>query len=160
MQGYTAAVILVIDVDPVSLATLRGVLESQRYSVLATGQLSEALSLARANSLDLIISDVNLRGVDGLDVVEQIRSLPESSDVPMLFLSSAQVSDVAYRSVGQSSAYFVKKPASAELLLDLVEKSLWMPHLIRSQMHRPHLPISTMGPFGQQVSMVPQPLLD
>ncbi len=153
MQGNTTTMILVIDADAVSLAAVVGVLQSHRYQVLAAGDVECALSMSRANSLDLIICDINLRGMDGLDVVEQIRSVPDTADVPVLFLSSAQVSDVAYRSVGNTSAYFVKKPAAAGLLLDLVEKSLWMPHLIRSQMHRPHLPIgmpaSITGNFAQ-----------
>lgn len=145
MQRLANPMILVIDADPVSLAAVSSVLQTQSYQVIAAADGGTAWQLAQRHSLDLIVADVNLRGGDGLDLVEQIRSLPEQADVPMMFLSSAQVSDVAYRSVGQSSAYFVKKPVSADLLLNLVEKSLWMPHLIRSQLHRPHLPLGSIA---------------
>lgn len=145
--------ILVIDADAPSLAAVAATLQSRQYQVQAAGDALTALQLAAGQNLDLIIADVNLRGGDGMDLVERIRSTPEQADVPMMFLSSAQVSDVAYRSVASSSAYFLKKPVSAELLLDLVDKSLWMPHLSRSQPHRPHVPLGTF-PAPASAAMV------
>ena len=73
---------------------------------------------------DLIIANVNLGGRSGSAVCEQLKALAGIRDVPVLFLSSAQVPDVVRRS-GPSGlgVYYLRKPFNAGVLVQLVEKS-------------------------------------
>ena len=87
-----------------------------------------------------------------MELVGELHRLPERSDVPALFLSGAQLPDVILRSHRHGSSYHLRKPTDTRLLLDLVEKALWMPHLVKSHINRPHIPISAFANPGSAMS--------
>jgi CheY-like chemotaxis protein len=155
MNGLSQPVILVIDADSLSSTATSTALTSQRYFVSTAGDRESAFAAAKQLNLDLIICDVNLNGEDGVELCRVIRQLPNCNDVPVMFLSNNQLPSVASRLFSNGSALFLKKPYAVSLLLDLVEKALWMPHLIKSHEHRPHMPIGTFSkensPATQQV---------
>jgi two-component system OmpR family response regulator len=77
--------ILVVDDDPHIREVIGFALEQVGHEVVAVGSGEEALRRFAAQPCDLIVLDVVLPGVDGLDVCRRLR---ESSAVPVLFLSS------------------------------------------------------------------------
>jgi twitching motility two-component system response regulator PilG len=149
MSGLSQPVILVIDADSLSLTETSTALTSQRYFVSTAGDRESAITAATQLNLDLIICDVNLNGDDGVELCRVIRQLPNCNDVPVMFLSNNQMPSVASRLFSNGSALYLKKPFAVSLLLDLVDKALWMPHLIKSHEHRPHIP---MGVFAKDQS--------
>jgi CheY-like chemotaxis protein len=90
-----------------------------------------------------------------MSLVGQLHQLPERADVPVMYLSSAQLPDVILRTHRHGSSYHLRKPFDSGLLLDLVEKALWMPHLVKSHINRPHIPLSAFANPGaaQQTSL-------
>ena len=133
------AEILLIDDDLFSAGAAAAALETAGYLVFQARDRNAALRLARAQALDLLICDVNLGGQSGLEVCREIRRLPGMLDVPVMFISSTQVPDIVRRSHDASAAYYLRKPLDPEVLIDLVGKALWMPHLVqgRLSMHEP-----------------------
>ncbi|MFO7698270.1 MAG: response regulator transcription factor [Anaerolineae bacterium] len=77
--------ILVVDDEPEIVRVLRGYLEQANYTVLSATSGPEALRRARTESPDLILLDVMLPGMDGIDVC---RTLRQSSDVPIIMLTA------------------------------------------------------------------------
>ena len=51
-------------------------------------------------------------------------------DVPLMFLSGAQIPDIIRRAHAAGGTYYLRKPFDPQVLLELVDKALWMPHLI------------------------------
>jgi CheY-like chemotaxis protein len=149
MSQLTNPVILVIDSDPITMAETAAALRAGGNDVHGVRSRESALQMAGLLVLDLIICDVNVSGCDGIALCKEIRSLPDRSDVPVLFVSTSQVPSIASRAFQNGSAYFLKKPIAPQLLIDLVEKALWMPHLIKSHVHRPHI---SFGTFSQEQS--------
>jgi DNA-binding NarL/FixJ family response regulator len=60
-------------------------------------------------------------------------------DVPMMFVSATQLPDIVRRSHDAGGAYYLRKPLDPEVLVELVGKALWLPHLVQSRlaMHQP-----------------------
>lgn len=106
--------ILVVDDDRKITGALRRGLSYEGYSVEVANGGAEALSMVREAPPDLVILDVMMPGIDGLDVCRLIR---RSSMVPILMLTARD--DVADRVVGLDSGaddYLVKPFAFEELL--------------------------------------------
>ena len=77
--------ILVVDDEPKIVKQARDYLENAGYNVLTAGDGVTALAIARRERPDLIVLDLNLPGMDGLDVC---RALRRASDVPIIMLTA------------------------------------------------------------------------
>lgn len=106
--------ILVVDDDPEIVSFLRRGLIYEGYGVDTAGDGAEALASAREKEPDLVILDVMMPGIDGLEVSQRLRS---AGDVPILMLTAKGT--VADRVAGLESGaddYLVKPFAFDELL--------------------------------------------
>ena len=77
--------VLVVDDEPEIVRVLRGYLEQSNYTVIAAYSGPEALRRARTESPDLILLDIMLPGMDGIDVCKALR---QSSNVPIIMLTA------------------------------------------------------------------------
>ena len=77
--------ILVVDDEPKIAALARDYLEHAGFAVIVAGDGPAALVLARSRRPDLVVLDLGLPGLDGLDVA---RTLRRDSDVPILMLTA------------------------------------------------------------------------
>ncbi len=145
MNKLSKPVILVIDSDALTMTATAATLHSIGNEVHCAQDRAAARQAASNLELDLIICDVNVGREDGVAICEELRQLPDCSDVPVMFVSSTQMPAVASRCFQNGSAFFIKKPFAPQLLIELVDKALWMPHLIKSHVHRPHIPMSAFG---------------
>jgi len=132
------AEILLVDDDPIALADAATALDSAGHLVYQARDRISALRIARTEALDLVICDVNVGGNSGLELSRELR-LPGMQDVPVMFISRTQLPDIVRRSHEAGAAYYLHKPLDPEVLIDLVGKALWLPHLVQSRltMHQP-----------------------
>lgn len=149
MTKLTDPVILVIDSDPISIAATRTALDCQRYKVHTAQDDESALELSANLNLDLVITDLRVGDKSGTELIQEIREIPGRSDVPVMFASASQAPGVIRRTHEFGAAFHLRKPFDPFVLLELVEKALWMPHLVHNhldQINRPYMPIipSTM----------------
>jgi two-component system alkaline phosphatase synthesis response regulator PhoP len=79
------AVIQIVDDEPQLIRVLRSYLEQAGYRILAAQRGDEALAQFQSSHPDLVILDLNLPGVNGLDVAREIRRL---GDTPILMLTA------------------------------------------------------------------------
>ncbi|WP_425613424.1 PleD family two-component system response regulator [Anatilimnocola sp. NA78] len=152
-MAHEPAVILIIDNDPIMLTGIAAILSMSGYECHCARNSVSATKAAKSLALDLIICDVELGSENGLDVCGQLREQPGMEDVPMMFISSAQSPDIVRRSHAAGGAYYLRKPFDTEVLLELVSKALWMPHLIHS--HTSAMPQPAAEPV-QTSSAVPR----
>jgi DNA-binding response OmpR family regulator len=133
------AEILLVDDDPLALTAAAAVLDMAGYTVHQARDRQAALKAARSIALDLVICDVNLAGESGLELCRELRRLPGMEDVPVMFVSATQLPDIVRRSHEAGGAYYLRKPLDPEVLVELVGKALWLPHLVQSRlaMHAP-----------------------
>jgi DNA-binding response OmpR family regulator len=113
--------VLVVDDEPKIAALARDYLEHAGFAVLVAGEGRGALALARSRRPDLVVLDLGLPGLDGLDVA---RALRRDSDVPILMLTAR--TDEADRIVGLELGAddYVTKPFSPRELVARVRAIL------------------------------------
>ena len=72
----------------------------------------------------------HISGHSGIQLCERIKRDEGLADVPAMFLSRTQVPDIIRRSREAGGTYFLRKPFDPQVLLELVDKALWMPRLV------------------------------
>jgi CheY-like chemotaxis protein len=136
------AIILIIDDDPLTLTAVAASLHLGGHECHCAQDSEAALKAARALSLDLIICDVNLAGESGLELCREIRCEPGLEDVPVLFMSASQLPDIIRRAHDAGGAYYLRKPFDPEVLIELVDKALWLPHLVNTRVRQSRATVS------------------
>ena len=85
--------ILLVEDDRKMLEVMRRYLESCGFSVIFTDNGSEALLWARDSKPDIVITDVELPGLDGLALCKAIKSSPETASTPVIIISGRKTGD-------------------------------------------------------------------
>ena len=127
------AVILVVDDDPLALMGIAATLDIVGYECHCAQDAEAALKAARSLNLDLIICDVNVDGGRGLELSHELRHEHGNEDVSVLFISNGAIPEVIRRKDDVGATYYLRKPLDPDVLVDLVGKALWMPHLVRAR---------------------------
>jgi CheY-like chemotaxis protein len=116
--------ILICDDDPVILRLLQVNLELEGFGVLLGHNGEEAVQIAQAEQPDLIILDIMMPRMDGYEACERLKSLDETRDIPVVFLSAkAQQSDIQ-RGKAFGVADYLTKPFDPNDLIDVLDRLL------------------------------------
>ena len=109
--------ILLVDDRPDNLRTLEAVLSPLGYPLVSATSGAEALRLLLERDFGLILLDVRMPGLDGLETARMIKNRPRTRDVPIVFLTAArdEVRDII-RGYGVGAVDYVLKPFDPELL--------------------------------------------
>src|SRR4030066_251569 len=128
--------ILIVDDDEVMQETLSDVLRKRGYEIFSVGSGNGALSVIKKNIIDLILLDVRLPDIDGLEVLKKIKDF----DTEILVIMMTAYSDVQTAvSAMKSGAYdYINKQFELEELKLLIEKGLETKSLINEvrRLHR------------------------
>jgi len=122
--------ILVVDDREELLSLLRMLLEEDQYqvSVLQDGGL--AVQQIRENPPDLVILDLKLAGVSGMDILVTLRAQDNSADIPVIVYTAAVMeADAVNQVIASNPARFInvsvlQKPFELDTLLDRVQQVL------------------------------------
>lgn len=117
--------VLVVDDSLTVRRGLQLVLEKAGYAVVSAADGEEALeTLAKEGGIDLVITDLNMPRLDGLELTRRIRSLPGYRLVPVLLLTTE--AQVAKKEEGKQAGAtgWIVKPFQPEQLLNLLQKLL------------------------------------
>ena len=133
MDTKNQPLVLVVDDEADVLGEVAAVLGGAGYSCHCCSNTEAAVEFAASNTPELIVSDINLSGHSGLEMCERIKQNNDLKDVPVMFLSGAQIPDIIRRSHAVGGTYYLRKPFDPEVLIELVGKALWMPHLVHNR---------------------------
>lgn len=87
--------VLVVDDDPIIVSLLQVNFEIEGYDVLTATGGEAGLALARSGSPDVVVLDVMMPGMDGLEVARRLRGDPITEAIPVVMLSAkAQAADI------------------------------------------------------------------
>lgn len=128
--------VLVVDDEQEILDQVRAVLERVGYDNQCCRSAEEAIDYTADHDVDLIISDINLDGQSGLEMARRIGESVNGSPPPVMFLSGVQMPDIIRRSHDAGGTYYLRKPFDPEVLIELIDKALWMPHLVNDHLQR------------------------
>ncbi|MET0623951.1 MAG: diguanylate cyclase, partial [Pyrinomonadaceae bacterium] len=119
-------VILVADDEPVNLALIRRRLEWEEYRVETAEDGGQAVETARRVLPDLIILDVMMPVLDGLQACRLLKEDPATRDIPVIFLSALDDTDTKVSGLALGANDYVSKPFRVEELLARVRVAIRM----------------------------------
>lgn len=137
LANRARGLILAVDDEPAVLAEVASVLGMAGYCCITASDAATALDLASQLKPELIISDINLGGESGFELCEQIKQQPMLREVPVVFLSGAQIPDVVKTAHAVGGTYYLRKPFDPGVLEEVIEKALWMPQLVQDRLQAP-----------------------
>jgi len=93
----TSKTILIVEDNPTNLKLLRDILSFQKFNVIEAIDGKSALESVKENynKIDLILMDMQLPDINGLEVIQKIKAYPESLNIPIIVVSAhAMESDI------------------------------------------------------------------
>ena len=122
--------ILIVYDDTATLRMASRILsaEKMRVSCLKSGE--DALKFLRENRPDLILLDIHMPGMDGFEMIAAIKEQKATADIPVIFLTADDDSNVETKGLQMGAMDFIKKPFVPEVLLLRVKHTI---ELVRLQ---------------------------
>ena len=119
-----AAKILIVDDDASIVFMLKENLQGEGYQVLEGYDGQAALQLAQANRPDLIIMDMNMPGINGMQALERLRNQDQTRPIPILFLTGEAGTPENTGTKNGDRVGHLKKPIELERLNSIVHDFL------------------------------------
>jgi CheY-like chemotaxis protein len=116
--------ILLVDDDAQIRRLIQMTLGAQGHTLIEAGDGGPALEMARRERPDLMIVDLAMPGVDGIEVCREIKSSPETRDIHVVILTARAGEGNRRQALEAGANVFMIKPFSPLALLRLVEDLL------------------------------------
>lgn len=116
--------ILVVDDEMSIRETIKDLLETTGYEVKTAGSGTEAHQLLKQFRADAVICDVMMPGMDGIELLEKVRSLPALASIPFLFLSAKTNAESVRKAMNLGADDYLMKPFRAMELIQAIEAKL------------------------------------
>ena len=109
--------ILVVDDDENILSLERTILEQKGFHVTTAGGGEDALKLLREQAFDLVLLDVMMPGMDGMQVLDAIRADPHLASLPVVLVTAKTEDQDLLNGYRAGAQYYVTKPFTSRQLL-------------------------------------------
>lgn len=116
--------LLVVDDQKTNLKIIGDILEKFGFDIILASDGDEALVLLGRSPVDLVLLDVLMPGRDGFEVCRLIRTHPQWSDIPVIFLSAADDKNLIVRALEVGGVDYVTKPFNKAELISRVRTHL------------------------------------
>jgi two-component system chemotaxis response regulator CheY len=113
--------ILIVDDSRVVRALYAYTLQDKGYQTLEADNGISALEVLQTNVVSLAIVDINMRHMDGITLVSQIRANPPTKDLPVIIISSNFDENHVARGKSAGANLFLVKPPDPEVLINSVQ---------------------------------------
>jgi DNA-binding response OmpR family regulator len=114
-ETETRQKICIVDDDAMQ-ATLIGMMLSEDYQVIQATSGSEGLELIQREKPDLVLLDIMMPDINGLDVCEQLKSNPETSRIPIVFLTGLEDARDQEKGFELGADDYITKPVSPSVV--------------------------------------------
>lgn len=123
-RAATGKTVLIVDDMPENLQVIGSLLQPH-YRVLVADHGASALRVARTKPHpDLILLDIMMPGMDGYEVLRQLRENPDSADIPVIFVTAMDSDADEARGLALGAVDYITKPVIPALLLARVRTQL------------------------------------
>jgi len=129
--------ILIVDDMQMNLDLMKEILSEKGYQIATAINGKSAIAKAQAHKFDLILLDIVLPDIDGFEVCSYLKSIPQTRDIPIIFLTAKREKDSIIKGFQLGAVDYIPKPFSKEELLARVNLHLTLrkiqEELIRSK---------------------------
>ncbi len=115
--------VLIVDDEPDMLRLLSMIIkEKTPYEVTTTNNPLEALELAKKGKFDLIVADLKMPGLNGIELLESVKRFDE--DIPTIIITAYGTVEAAVETMHKGAFDFITKPFRKEQILFTIERAL------------------------------------
>lgn len=116
------AKVLIVDDEEAVIRAIAGALEDEGYRALTARDGREALELYRREGADVVLLDIWMPDMDGLELLRRIKA--EAEDCPVIMISGHATVSTAVKAMKMGAFDFLEKPLSMEALIGTIERAL------------------------------------
>jgi two-component system cell cycle response regulator DivK len=116
--------ILIVEDNKVDVRLLKDILESRGYEILLTGDGVEAIDLAVVSLPDLILMDIQLPDISGLEVTRRLRGDERSRRIPIIAVTAFAMGWHEREALDSGCDAYISKPIALQGFLSTVESFL------------------------------------
>lgn len=116
--------ILVVDDDPTMVKLINVNLKLNNYSVMEATSGEQAMDALAAETVDLVVLDIMMPGVDGWEVLKRIRSSRETEEMPVILVTAKTQDSDVIRGWELGADEYVIKPFNPLLLVEVIRMVL------------------------------------
>jgi CheY-like chemotaxis protein len=136
MSKARAANILVVDDDASTRTLLELILSSGGHEITLLNDGREALAYLKINTPNLIVIDVNMPVLDGIEVCSRIKKLPRFKKIPVIVLTSMNDAQTRTRAFDAGASEIVYKPLTGKNFLQTIQGFLQAPPVENDDLNR------------------------
>jgi response regulator RpfG family c-di-GMP phosphodiesterase len=114
--------VLVIDEDVRSSAVLEGTLKAAGYDVITANTTGDAALVLLGENVQLVLSEVNLRPMDGFTFLQWLRNNQRTRDIPFMFVSQAADAENVNRGFELGALDYIVKPFRPEVVVAKIKR--------------------------------------
>lgn len=119
-----AATIMTVDDAATIRKMVSWTLKGAGHDVMEAGDGVEALKAVAARTPDVIISDINMPNMDGIELTRQLRAMPAFARIPIILLTTESDAEKKAQGRAAGATGWIVKPFNQEQLLQIVAKCL------------------------------------
>jgi DNA-binding NtrC family response regulator len=113
---------LAVDDEPDMLKLLSMIIkEKTPYEIVTTNNPLEALEIARQGGFDIVIADLKMPGLDGIELLESIKKVDE--DIPVIIITAYGTVESAAETMHKGAFDFITKPFRKEQILYTIDRA-------------------------------------
>jgi signal transduction histidine kinase/ActR/RegA family two-component response regulator len=126
VRGYDgpSRTALIIDDVAFNRAVIADLLVDVGFMVVEADNGLDGIALAQFRHPDVILTDIFMPGIDGLEVVRRLRAIPKFMDVPIIALSATSLGPDGTKYTDAGVSAFISKPVDSSVLLERIGESL------------------------------------
>jgi CheY-like chemotaxis protein len=117
-------IVLVVDDDELQRKIIGKLLEAENYQLIFAGDGFEALSILRKTRPDLILMDVMMPNMNGMETTRRLKAVPQSANTPVIMITGKSEGKVVIDSLKAGAVDFVVKPFNRATLIAKVARVL------------------------------------
>jgi CheY-like chemotaxis protein len=120
----TKRTIMVVDDEPDVVTILRAILELNEYNVMSAYSGPELFARLEEQKPDLIILDVMMPDMDGLEVLSRLKSAPKTSSIPVILLTALNNAENILTGFKMGADHYITKPFRRTHLVTVIDHFL------------------------------------
>jgi len=114
------SLVLIVEDNEKNLKLVRDVLQAKGYATLEAGTAEEGLQLARMHNPGLILMDIHLPGMNGIDALKALRAEGATAAIPVIAITASVMKESVREVMAAGFNAFIEKPIDVRGFLDKV----------------------------------------
>jgi CheY-like chemotaxis protein len=123
-KDYSKYTVLIVDDIPVNIILLKTMLARTNVKILTAVNGQEALDLVRSLKPQVVLLDIQMPVMNGLEVLKEIKSDPKLKEIAVIMVSAYTSAEDIEQSMNLGASGFIKKPVIMDILLSNVTAEL------------------------------------